>query len=255
VADRDSNDAGLERVGLKAFTAARVSLGRTGASVRTADALAFTLAHAQARDAVHARMDVDAVVAGVVARGLRAIAVRSAVRDRAEYLRRPDLGRVLDEVSAAALGSLGRGSGDGLRLSLILADGLSAVAVVRNALGVLDGLIEAVDGWAMTEVAVAEQARVALGDAVGAALGSDVTVMLIGERPGLSAADSLGAYITWRPRVGRTDAERNCVSNIREGGLEPREAGRRIAYFLGEARRLGATGIALKDPDERMLLG
>jgi ethanolamine ammonia-lyase small subunit len=138
---------------------------------------------------------------------------------------------------------------------LILADGLSAVAVERNALGVLDGLIEAVDGWAMTEVVVAEQARVALGDAVGAALGSDVTVMLIGERPGLSAADSLGAYITWRPRVGRTDAERNCVSNIREGGLEPREAGRRIAYFLGEARRLGATGIALKDPDERILLG
>ena len=245
---------GLEKVGLRAFTAARVELGTTGVSVRTRDALAFTLAHAQARDAVYARLDVRGVVAGVEGLGLKAVEVKSAARDRAEYLRRPNLGRRLDEASVQELEAGGAVDGDGLRLTVILGDGLSAVAVERNALGVLAGLLEVLGGWALTEVVVATQARVALGDTVGEALKSDATVMLIGERPGLSAADSLGAYITWRPRVGATDAERNCVSNIREGGLEARDAGRRIAYFLGEAKRLGASGVGLKDPEELGLL-
>jgi ethanolamine ammonia-lyase small subunit len=239
---------------LRAFTAARVELGTTGVSVRTRDALAFTLAHAQARDAVHARLDVGGVVAGIARLGLRAVVVRSAARDRAEYLRRPDLGRRLDEGSVAELRAGGGVAGEGLRLTVMVGDGLSAVAVERNAVGVIAGLLEGLAGWALTEVVVATQARVALGDAVGEALGSDATVMLIGERPGLSAADSLGAYLTWRPRVGATDAERNCVSNIREGGLEARAAGRRIALLLGEAKRLGMSGVGLKDPEELGLL-
>jgi ethanolamine ammonia-lyase small subunit len=134
-------------------------------------------------------------------------------------------------------------------VTIILADGLSALATQRHAIAVVDGLLRLLrEEWQLTAIVVAEQARVALGDEIGMALGAEVTVMLIGERPGMSAADSLGAYITWAPRIGRTNAERNCISNIRGEGLAPSAAAERIAFYLREAARLQATGVALKDP-------
>jgi ethanolamine ammonia-lyase small subunit len=249
-----------------------VGLERVGASLATRHALEFTLAHAQARDAVHAALSVAPMVAALRERGLKAIAVNSAARDRAEYLRRPDLGRRLSAESAELLAASSEKRDEvsarlGAVLSIILADGLSALAVERHAIAVLDALLphfgwstageresaaaagETASAWRIAPVVVAEQARVALGDEIGAALGADVTVMLIGERPGLSAPDSLGAYITWAPQVGRTDAERNCVSNIRAEGLSYAAAAERIAGVVREARRLGLTGVGLRAGD------
>lgn len=234
---------------LRAFTSARISLARTGNSITTRDTLAFALDHAQARDAVHATLSLPTLLGELQARGLSVFAVKSAAANRQSYLKRPDLGRVLSEASAAALRS--HATTGGLpRLTIILADGLSALATDRHALAVVDALLPLARGsWEISEIVVAEQARVALGDEIGEALGAKATVMLIGERPGLSAADSLGAYITWEPHVGRTNAERNCISNIRGEGLLPEAAAERIAYFLRESLRLQVTGTALKDPD------
>jgi ethanolamine ammonia-lyase small subunit len=239
---------------LRAFTPARISLARTGNSITTRDTLDFALDHAQARDAVHATLSLPTLLRELQSRGLNAVAVKSAAPDRKSYLKRPDLGRRLSEASAAALHSNAIASGLP-RLTIILADGLSALATDRHALAVVDALLPLVrDAWEITELVVAEQARVALGDEIGVALGAQLTLMLIGERPGLSAADSLGAYITWEPKQGRTNAERNCISNIRGEGLSPAAAAERIAFFLREAKRLQTTGTALKDPDERNLL-
>ena len=239
---------------LRAFTPARISLARTGSSLTTRDTLAFALDHAQARDAVQATLSLPTLLHELQGRGLAAFAVRSAAPDRKSYLKRPDLGRRLSEVSTTALHS--NSVRNGLpRLTIILADGLSALATDRHALAVVDALLPLVrNQWEVTEIVIAEQARVALGDEIGVTLGAQMTVMLIGERPGLSAADSLGAYITWEPKQGRTNAERNCVSNIRGEGLSPFAAAERIAFFLGEAKNLQTTGTALKDPDERMFL-
>lgn len=239
---------------LRGLTPARVSLDRTGNSITTRDTLAFARDHAQARDAVHAHLSLPTLLAEIHARGLEAIAVKSAAPDRATYLRRPDLGRTLSEAAKSALHA-GKSDAAKPRLTIILADGLSALATDRNAIAVVDSLLPLVqDEWQVTPIAIAEQARVALGDEIGVALGAQLTVMLIGERPGLSAADSLGAYITWEPRIGRTNAERNCISNIRSEGLSPGDAARRIAYFAREARLLHATGTALKDPTDQHLL-
>lgn len=239
---------------LRAFTSARISLARAGLSLTTRDTLAFALDHAQARDAVHAGLSLPSLMRELQVRGLQAVAVKSAAADRRIYLRRPDLGRRLSEASAAALLAGGAEPDDGKpRLTIIVADGLSALATDRNAIAVIDALLPLVrPQWALNPVVVAEQARVALGDEIAVALGSRLTVMLIGERPGLSAADSLGAYITWEPRPGRTNAERNCISNIRMEGLVPAEAAERIAYFLHAAKRLGLTGTLLKDPSESL---
>jgi ethanolamine ammonia-lyase small subunit len=243
---------------LRGLTAARVALERTGVSVITRHALEFSLAHAQARDAVHATLAVASLMAALRERDLMAVAVRSAASNRTEYLRRPDLGRTLAGSSAEALGASDRKGGrQGAVISVILADGLSALAVERHALPVLDALLpllrpntvsaKAEAAWVLAPVVVAEQARVALGDEIGVALEADVTVMLIGERPGLSSPASLGAYITWAPRPGRTDAERNCVSNIHTDGLGCADAARKIAWFIMEGRRLGRTGVELRD--------
>jgi ethanolamine ammonia-lyase small subunit len=246
---------------LRTLTTARVALTRTGVSLTTRHALEFSLAHAQARDAVHSTLSVPSLLAALRERGLAAIAVKSAVRDRTEYLRRPDLGRTLAPDSSERLATdLGAPSMQLHRmggkpqpsptatLSLILADGLSALAVERHALPLLDALLPSLgDTWQLTPVVVAEQARVALGDEIGAVFGADVVVMLIGERPGLSSPASLGAYITWAPRPGRTDAERNCVSNIRTEGLDYRAAAAKIAWFVEEARRLERTGVDLRE--------
>jgi ethanolamine ammonia-lyase small subunit len=244
------------RFDLRSLTPARVALDRTGASVTTRHALEFSLAHAQARDAVHSALAVPSMLAALRERGLPAIHVRSAANGRVEYLRRPDLGRTLAAASATLLAS--PPATDNLqpatRVSIILADGLSALAIERHALPVLDALLPLLDeSWRLTPIAVAEQARVALADPIGQALHSDATVILIGERPGLTSPDSLGAYITWAPRPGRTDAERNCISNIRAEGLDYAMAAVRIAWTLSEARRLGFTGVALRESGTALL--
>jgi ethanolamine ammonia-lyase small subunit len=217
---------------LRRHTPARIGLPRAGSAQATVAQLAFQAAHALARDAVHAALDVDALVAAM---GDRPVAqVRSAAPDRATYLLRPDLGRTLSDV--APLAALPRGA----PVVHVVADGLSALAVQRWAPAVLAHLPPA-------PLVVATQARVALGDAVGQALEAGIVVVLIGERPGLSAADSLGCYITHAPRIGRTDAERNCLSNIRDAGLAPARAARKIAWLVQamQARRL--SGVMLKD--------
>ncbi len=241
---------------LRSVTPARVALDRAGSSISTRDALEFSLAHARARDAVHSVLGVTSVMAALRERNLAALSVRSAASARTEYLLRPDLGRVLSEASALLLAdpTNSRVTGAATRLSIVLADGLSALATERHALPLLDELLLLLDdSWMLTPIVVVEQARVALSDQIGGFLQADVSVMLIGERPGLSAPDSLGAYITWSPRPGRTDAERNCVSNIRTEGLDYASAAVRIAWYIAEGRRLGLTGVALRASDAKDL--
>jgi ethanolamine ammonia-lyase small subunit len=232
------------------LTSARVALDRTGSSITTRHALEFALAHAQARDAVHSALAVPSLLAALRERNLAAIAIKSAAANRTEYLRRPDLGRTLASGSGSLLQPTGGHRRPATTLTLILADGLSALATERHALPVLDALLPLLDSsWRLTPIVIAEQARVALGDTIGLVLQADATVILLGERPGLSSPDSLGAYITWTPWPGRTDAERNCISNIRSEGLDYARAAAKIAGILTEGRRLGLTGVALRASD------
>ncbi len=216
---------------LREFTFARIALGRAGHSLPTRELLAFQLAHARARDAVHQSLDPASFP--------DAILLHSAARDRAEYLRRPDLGRRLSPDSAARVE---RGEWDAV---IVIADGLSATAVHRHAAIVAQELIVQLKDWRIAPLYVVEQARVAIADEIGERIGAKLAVILIGERPGLSSPDSLGAYLTWSPRVGRTDAERNCVSNIRAEGLDPKPAARRIAAIMHAARAHQITGVGL----------
>lgn len=231
---------------LRELTPARVGLGRAGASLPTEALLAFTLDHARARDAVHAAFDSPAIVAGLHDLGLEAVEVHSCARDRCDYLRRPDLGRALDPASQHLLAGHG---GRSCRVAIVIGDGLSPTAVNAHAVALIRSLLPRllVDGIEISHAVVAGGARVALGDAIGALLGARMILMLIGERPGLSASDSLGAYVTFAPEVGRTDAERNCVSNIHGAGLGYDEAAFRIAWLIREGLARKVTGVALKD--------
>jgi ethanolamine ammonia-lyase small subunit len=208
--------------------------------------LEFTLDHARARDAVHAIVDIPAVIAGLAEFGVRPVQVSSQTRDRGDYLRRPDLGRTLDQASKQLLTSHRAAS---CQLALVIGDGLSPTAVNTHAIAVVRSLVPrlAADGIEIGRAVVATGARVALGDEIGAILGARMIVMLIGERPGLSAPDSLGAYLTFTPRVGLSDAERNCVSNIHGGGLGNEDAAFRIAWLVREGLARRITGVALKD--------
>ncbi|PPQ19332.1 Ethanolamine ammonia-lyase light chain [Bradyrhizobium shewense] len=232
---------------LRAFTPARVALGRSGASVPTKALLDFTLDHARARDAVHAAFDAARLVADLGALGLAVTEVRSQAVDRRDYLRRPDLGRRLDPGSAEVLA---RAASAPCRLALVIGDGLSAAAVHAHAVALARRLLPLLaegDDVAIDHVVVASGARVALGDEIGAILGARMALMLIGERPGLSAPDSLGAYLTFAPKPGRTDAERNCVSNIHHAGLSYDEAAFKIAWLVREGLARQVSGVALKD--------
>lgn len=232
---------------LRALTPARVGLGRTGVSQQTRDLLDFQRAHAQARDAVHARLDANALGAAIgEVFGGGVVRLHSAAADRATYLQRPDVGRMLDPESSSILAGMASGQSDGWDLSLIVADGLSALAVERHAVALLAELLARLDGWRVAPICVVEQGRVAIGDTIGEALRAHLTVVLIGERPGLSSPDSLGAYVTWGPQPGRTDAERNCISNIRAEGLTCAEAAGELATLLAEARMRRLTGVELK---------
>ena len=237
--------------GLASLTPARLALGRSGGSLPTREVLKLGLAHAQARDAVHAAMDTGGLAAGIAALGHRTVTVDSAAPDRATYLRRPDFGRRLSARSRSQLESAPPAGAD---IGLIVADGLSASAVDLNALPLVEALLPRLAGRSLGPIVLARQARVALGDEVGALLGLRLVVMLIGERPGLSAADSLGAYITFAPRLGLTDAARNCVSNIRAAGLMPAAAAARIAWLVDRALALSLTGVSLKDGSDAVEL-
>ena len=253
---------------LRRLTAARIALGRAGVSQPTAPHLDFQLAHAQARDAVHHALD-GAALALALADALPELApavlqVHSAAADRGMYLQRPDLGRRLDGPSRAAVRALaqqrqpaqvGRAA-DGWDIAFVIGDGLSARAIEQHAAPFLRALM---DGLAplnlrIAPLVIASQARVALGDEVGELLGAQMVVVLIGERPGLSSPDSMGLYLTWQPRVGLSDASRNCISNVRAAGLSYAEAAHKLLYLLTEARRRGVSGIALKDDTDAAIV-
>lgn len=237
---------------LRALTPARVALGRSGVSLPTRALLDFTLDHARARDAVHAPFDAEALAAALAGQGVATVAVRSLVADRADYLKRPDLGRRLADDSRVVLEAR---AGDGCDVAVVIADGLSPAAVNTDALALAAALLPKLSGLALGPIVIAGNARVALGDDIGASLKARLTIMLIGERPGLSAPKSIGAYLTIAPGPGRSDAERNCVSNIQPAGLRNGEAASKIEWLAREALRRGVTGVALKDESGLQLAG
>jgi ethanolamine ammonia-lyase small subunit len=231
---------------LRSLTPARVGLGRSGAGLPTEALLAFTLDHARARDAVHASFDTQTLMAGLRELGLSPVGLSSRAQTRGDYLRRPDLGRMLDPESQRLLAGERR---EACEVAMVIGDGLSPAAVNSHAVGLVRHLIPrlAGEGVRIGHVAVASGARVALGDEIGEVLLARMMVMLIGERPGLSAPDSLGVYLTFAPRVGCTDAERNCVSNIHAAGLQSEEAAFKVAWLIREGLSRQVTGVALKD--------
>ncbi len=236
---------------LRLFTPARVGLGRTGVSLQTREVLGFQLAHAQARDAVHARLESGNLAAAITAivQPTPVIRLHSAAPDRAAYLQRPDLGRRLDESGRQILALIEPVERD---LVVVVADGLSALAVERHVPGLLAELMPRLADWRMAPICIVEQGRVAVADAIGSLLQAELSMILIGERPGLSSPDSLGAYITWQPRPGRTDAERNCISNIRAEGLCYGDAAGQIINCLTAARRHQLTGTALAEAARKL---
>lgn len=228
----------------RSATRARIGLPRTGDSLATRDVLELQLAHARARDAVHGRVDFDAIAAALAP--LPTLRVHSAAPERVTYLSRPDLGRKLSADSAAALE---RGEWD---VVFIVADGLSAAAIEKNAVPTVKAAMRRLGDLSIAPVVLAEQSRVALGDDIGERIGARLAVIIIGERPGLSVPDSLGAYLTFGPKVGRLDSERNCISNIHPDGLSYEAAADKIAWLAREALRLGLTGVDLKEDAEAL---
>lgn len=233
---------------LRAHTAARIALGRSGGSLPTREQLDFRLAHARARDAVLSPFDAEALATELRALGPEVLVARSAARDRSEFLQRPDLGRRLAPASRAQL--VERAANQPRPdLAIIVSDGLSTLAANTQSQPVLAALLPLLhaSGWSLAPLIVIRQARVALQDEIGEIFRAKISLILLGERPGLGSADSLGAYFTFAPAIGRTDADRNCVSNIRPGGLAPADAAVKLHHLLEQSRRLGLSGVALKD--------
>jgi ethanolamine ammonia-lyase small subunit len=236
---------------LRQFTDARIALGAAGISQPTDAQLDFQLAHARARDAVHLPLDTDALMPALQAAWPHAgplLLLHSAAANRNIYLQRPDLGRRLDAPSRSLLTDSDDGN-RGCDLAIVVADGLSSHAIAQNAAPFLAALHLqfAAEGWMLGPLVIVQQGRVAVGDEVGEILGAKMVVVLIGERPGLSAPDSMGIYMTWAPRVGLTDERRNCISNVRPAGLGNLQAAARLHYLLGEAQLRQLSGVALKD--------
>lgn len=238
------------RQDLRDLTPARVSLPTTGHSIATEEVLSFQLAHAQARDAVHTalhlpsfaqRLTTELPILGEAS--LAVLQLRSNAQDRNAYLRQPNLGRTLHPDSVALLRSTS------CQLAITIADGLSALAIERNAIPVLAHLLPNLlaDSWTIAPLTLVQQGRVGICDPIGFHLGASCSLILIGERPGLSSPDSMGAYLTWSPHPSRTDADRNCLSNIRNGGLSPETAADRLFWYLRAARAMQRTGISLKE--------
>ncbi len=236
---------------LKKFTQARIALGRVGSSLPTKEVLEFGLAHAMARDAVHLPLDVDTLEAGIQSQGFNTIQVHSRAPDRASYLLRPDWGRSLDENSLSILGDYKKKLVQQVDLLIVVGDGLSSLAVSRHVQPVLEELRNALPmQWKLGPVVIASQARVAISDEIGQALGARMVAMLIGERPGLSSPDSLGLYLTYSPKRGSSDADRNCISNVRPEGLHYAAAAKKLVWLAKEASRLKVSGVMLKDESD-----
>lgn len=233
---------------LKAYTPARIALGRTGVSVPLNESLRFKLAHAHAKDAVYSHLDLAGLQASLATTGLPIYSIRSQAGDRDTYLQRPDLGRLLNDRSAEQLRQLNSPPAD---ICLIVADGLSATAVMKNAESVVNQVVQKAQqlDYSLAPIVLVEQGRVAIMDAIGELLQARLAIILIGERPGLSSFDSMGAYLTYAPKPGLTDERRNCVSNIREQGLSASMAVDKLMYLIQMAFRLQLTGVALKDND------
>ncbi|WP_404344777.1 ethanolamine ammonia-lyase subunit EutC [Vreelandella venusta] len=245
---------------LRAFTDARIGLGRAGVSLPTKQLLAFQLAHAQAQDAVHCPLECQTLADELTqALGLSTepLAVHSRAEDRAMYLQRPDYGRRLNEASRQTLQQAAE-SGQRFDLAVVIVDGLSALAVQQNSAPFLTALYDAFgrdkNEWKLAPLTLVEQGRVAIGDEVGALLNADAVLVMVGERPGLSSPDSLGLYMTWGPEVGLKDDRRNCISNVRPAGLAYEEAARRLLLLLTEARERKLSGVKLKDRSEDSVL-
>ncbi|MEN4946133.1 MULTISPECIES: ethanolamine ammonia-lyase subunit EutC [Pseudomonas] len=234
---------------LRRLTPARIALGRTGTSIPTGAQLDFQFAHAQARDAVHLPFDHAGLSSQMAERGRDSLLLHSAAPDRHSYLQRPDLGRRLSDESAQTLRDYALANPGGVDLAVVVADGLSALAVHKHTVPFLTRMEEQThaEGWSLSPVILVEQGRVAVADEIGQLLGAKMVVILIGERPGLSSPDSLGLYFTYNPKVGLTDAYRNCISNVRLEGLSYGMAAHRLLYLMREACRRQLSGVNLKD--------
>jgi ethanolamine ammonia-lyase small subunit len=237
------------------FTSARIALGRAGESLPSPEVLKFGLAHAQARDAIHTPLDCALLAQQILLLGWTTLSVHSQAMSRTEYLRRPDLGRRLDVNCVAMLKKAVISSSDKPKVGFVIGDGLSSMAVQRHAVPLLSALQPLLnEHYNIAPVIIAEQARVALSDEIGEKLQLDLVVMLIGERPGLSSPDSLGIYITWRPKIGRNDAERNCISNVRPEGLDYPLAAFKLNWLIQQALQGRLTGVHLKDESDLALV-
>jgi len=247
---------------LRRFTDARIGLGRSGVSVPTKHLLEFQLAHAKAQDSVHKALDVtdlhERLKAQTWSHPDAPICLHSRAEDRTQYLLRPDYGRLLDDRSSNVLRDYRAQTDNHYDLTIAIVDGLSALAIEMNAVSFLDSLIPALqngaDPWQLSPLCIVEQGRVAIGDVIGELLHARCVLVLIGERPGLSSPDSMGLYMTWNPKLGRTDAQRNCISNIRAAGLSYQEASHRALHLLNEARTRKLSGVQLKDRTNNKLL-
>lgn len=247
--DKPPVDAENPLLELRRLTPARIALGRTGTSMPTSAQLDFQYAHAQARDAVHLPFDHAGLSAQLAECGRDSLLLHSAAANRDSYLQRPDLGRKLSDESAQSLRDYALAHPGGVDLAIVVADGLSALAVHRHTLPFLTRMEEQIkaEGWSVSPVILVAQGRVAVADEIGELLGAKMVVILIGERPGLSSPDSLGLYFTYGPKVGLTDAYRNCISNVRLEGLSYGMAAHRLLYLMREACRRQLSGVNLKD--------
>ncbi len=243
---KPSTAAAARILELREMTSARVALGRYGSGQPTRAHLSFQLDHAKAREAVWRTVDRHALLQRLEQGGFSYVEVESQAAERSVYVRRPDLGRILTESSVAKLKQIA--AGEKFDIAVVVADGLSSVAIDINVLPLIEALVPKLAALHLnvSPIVVASQARVALGDPIGEALGTNLTVLLVGERPGLSAADSLGVYVTHGPKSGNPDSLRNCISNIREGGLETNEAADVVFNLLRDIMRAGISGVALK---------
>jgi len=233
---------------LKQFTRARIALGRVGSSMPTKEILSFGMSHAMARDAVHLALDVDALENQVKSLGCDLLKLHSRAPDRASYLLRPDWGRRLNDESAEIIKALPQ---DKIDISIVIGDGLSSLAVQKHATPMLQAIQQSISSeWKTGPVVIARQARVALADEVGELMKARMVILLIGERPGLSSPDSLGLYLTYQPKVGCSDADRNCISNVRPEGLNYEAAAKKLMWLAQESMRLKVSGVALKDESD-----
>ena len=233
---------------LKQFTRARIALGRVGSSLPTKEILNFGMSHAMARDAVHLALDVDALEKQVKSFGFDVLKLHSRAPDRASYLLRPDWGRRLGDESAQLIKALPQ---EKIDVSIVIGDGLSSLAVQKHAVPMLQAIQQDMPSeWKLGPVVIASQARVALADEVGELMNARMVILLIGERPGLSSPDSLGLYLTYHPKVGCSDADRNCISNVRPEGLNYEAAAKKLMWLAQESMRLKVSGVALKDESD-----